>query len=198
MRPDPFFAREREFRDKMASMIGALGTSPCSPSSEKAGVSSTSRRMIQPASQVSINNTASAATINQRHNFCRASSSLLCRVSCLAACTAGATAAAVLARAGKTVVVLEKTGSFGGSTARSGGGIWAPGNTVLRRAGVADTPEQASAYLAHVTDGHVPEERRQALLKRAEDELLYFPADFRGAVNREPDPVKVRAMLASV
>ena len=34
--------------------------------------------MIQPASQVSTNNTASAATINQRHSFCRASSSTLC------------------------------------------------------------------------------------------------------------------------
>jgi len=78
---------------------------------------------------------------------------------------AGMTAALTAAHLGATAVVLEKTGSFGGSTARSGGGIWAPGNTVLRRAGVADTPGQASAYLAHVTGGHVPAERRQALLE---------------------------------
>lgn len=37
---------------------------------------------------------------------------------------------------------------------RSGGGIWVPGNEVLRRAGVADTPEQARAYLAYVTAGN--------------------------------------------
>ena len=78
---------------------------------------------------------------------------------------AGMTAALTAAHLGATVVVLEKTGSFGGSTARSGGGIWAPGNTVLRRAGVADTPEQASAYLAHVTGDHAPAELRRALLE---------------------------------
>src|ERR1700739_1998857 len=78
---------------------------------------------------------------------------------------AGMAAALAAAQLGATVVVLEKAAYFGGSTARSGGGIWAPGNAVLRRAGVADTPEQASAYLAHVTDGQVPAERRQALLE---------------------------------
>ena len=78
---------------------------------------------------------------------------------------AGMTAALTAAHLGATAVVLEKTGSFGGSTARSGGGIWAPGNTVLRRAGVADTPELARAYLAHVTDGDAPEELRRALLE---------------------------------
>src|SRR6516225_3554711 len=78
---------------------------------------------------------------------------------------AGMTAALAAAHLGATAVVLEKAGSFGGSTARSGGGIWAPGNTVLRRAGVADTPEQASAYLAHVSGDHVPAELREALLE---------------------------------
>jgi 3-oxosteroid 1-dehydrogenase len=78
---------------------------------------------------------------------------------------AGMTAALAAARRGASVVVLEKTGAFGGSTARSGGGIWAPGNAVLRRAGVADTPELARAYLAHVTGGHAPAELRSALLE---------------------------------
>ena len=78
---------------------------------------------------------------------------------------AGMTAALAAARLGASAVVLEKTGAFGGSTARSGGGIWAPGNTVLRRAGVVDTPELADAYLAHVTSGHAPAELRRALLE---------------------------------
>ena len=78
---------------------------------------------------------------------------------------AGMTAALAAAHLGASAVVLEKTAAFGGSTARSGGGIWAPGNTVLRRAGVADTPELADAYLAHVTDGHAPAELRRALLE---------------------------------
>jgi 3-oxosteroid 1-dehydrogenase len=78
---------------------------------------------------------------------------------------AGLTAALTAAHLGATVVVLEKTGTFGGSTARSGGGIWAPGNAVLRRAGVADTPELASAYLAYVTGDDVPPELRRAFLE---------------------------------
>ena len=78
---------------------------------------------------------------------------------------AGMTAALTAAHRGATVVVLEKTGSFGGSTARSGGGIWAPGNAVLRRAGVADTPELARSYLAEVAGEDVPAELRDALLE---------------------------------
>jgi 3-oxosteroid 1-dehydrogenase len=78
---------------------------------------------------------------------------------------AGMTAALAAAHLGATVVVLEKTGVFGGSTARSGGGIWAPGNVVLRNAGVTDTPSEAAAYLAYVTGDDVPAELRTALLE---------------------------------
>ena len=77
---------------------------------------------------------------------------------------AGMTAALTAAHLGLSVLVIEKAGHFGGSTARSGGGIWAPGNTVLRRARVTDTPEQARAYLAYVAQG-VPAARREALLE---------------------------------
>src|SRR3984893_10231928 len=76
---------------------------------------------------------------------------------------AGMTAAVTAAHLGLSALVIEKAGSFGGSTARSGGGIWAPGNSVLRAAGVADTPEQARAYLAYVAEG-VPAVRRDAVL----------------------------------
>src|SRR5258708_26572713 len=70
---------------------------------------------------------------------------------------AGMTAALTAARHGLSVVVIEKTAHFGGSTARSGGGVWVPGNSVLRRAGVKDTPDLASTYLAHVAgDGAAP------------------------------------------
>jgi 3-oxosteroid 1-dehydrogenase len=78
---------------------------------------------------------------------------------------AGMTAALTAAHLGATVVVLEKTAYFGGSTARSGGGIWAPGNEVLRRARVADTPGLAREYLAYVTGDDVPADLRDALLE---------------------------------
>jgi len=78
---------------------------------------------------------------------------------------AGMTAALTAARRGLSVVVLEKTGSFGGSTARSGGGLWVPCNAVLARAGVQDSPEQAAAYLAHVAGEGVSPQRQRALLR---------------------------------
>jgi 3-oxosteroid 1-dehydrogenase len=78
---------------------------------------------------------------------------------------AGMTAALTAAHHGLSVVVIEKTGTFGGSTARSGGGVWVPGNEVLRTAGVADTPEQARAYLAYVAGDGVEPERQRALLE---------------------------------
>jgi 3-oxosteroid 1-dehydrogenase len=81
---------------------------------------------------------------------------------------AGMTAALTAAHLGLSVVVIEKAGAFGGSTARSGGGIWAPGNSVLRKAGVVDTPGQARDYLAHVA-GEVPAARREALLEHGAD-----------------------------
>src|SRR5580698_2545295 len=72
---------------------------------------------------------------------------------------AGMTAALTAAQGGLRAVVLEKTGAFGGSTARSGGGIWAPGNVVLRKAGVRDSPAEAEAYLASVTGDDAPSTR---------------------------------------
>jgi 3-oxosteroid 1-dehydrogenase len=84
---------------------------------------------------------------------------------------AGMTAALTAADLGLSVVVIEKAAAFGGSTARSGGGIWAPGNAVLRAAGVADTPGQARAYLAHVAGADVPADLQQAFLEHGPDML---------------------------
>ncbi|MGI6874605.1 3-oxosteroid 1-dehydrogenase [Amycolatopsis sp. 3B14] len=77
---------------------------------------------------------------------------------------AGMTAALAAADAGLSVVVIEKAARFGGSTARSGGGVWIPGNEALRAAGVEDTPEAARAYLEAIVGDVVPAELRQALL----------------------------------
>jgi 3-oxosteroid 1-dehydrogenase len=78
---------------------------------------------------------------------------------------AGMTAALTAALQGLSTVVLEKTEYYGGSTARSGGGVWIPRNSVLRRAGRGDTPEQAAAYLAHVAGDAVPQSLRSAYLE---------------------------------
>ncbi|HEY2077640.1 MAG TPA: 3-oxosteroid 1-dehydrogenase [Streptosporangiaceae bacterium] len=78
---------------------------------------------------------------------------------------AGMTAALTAAVNGLSVLVIEKTEYFGGSTARSGGGVWVPGNSVLRKAGIADTAELASTYLAHVASESVPSSLRDAFLE---------------------------------
>jgi 3-oxosteroid 1-dehydrogenase len=78
---------------------------------------------------------------------------------------AGLTAALTAALRGLSAIVIEKTEYFGGSTARSGGGVWIPGNAVLRRAGITDTPAAASAYLAHVAGEETPASLRAAFLE---------------------------------
>ncbi len=84
---------------------------------------------------------------------------------------AGMTGALAAAQLGRSAVVLEKASFWGGSTARSGGGIWAPGNVVLRRAGVRDTTGSASEYLERVSGDVVPGELREAYLASCSDML---------------------------
>lgn len=59
---------------------------------------------------------------------------------------AGLTAALAAAKAGCKVAVLEKAPCFGGTTAISGGGIWIPGSSQAKAAGVIDDIETARAY----------------------------------------------------
>ncbi len=56
-------------------------------------------------------------------------------------------AALVLRAAGKSVLILEKAELVGGTTATSGGVMWIPNNRFMKEAGVADSREQAIAYL---------------------------------------------------
>ncbi|WP_109782305.1 FAD-dependent oxidoreductase [Streptomyces sp. CG 926] len=96
-------------------------------------------------------------------------------------------AAAVTARLrGLTVLVVEKTDKYGGSTALSGGAIWVPGNLHLDRAGLADTYDKARAYLDATVGDRVPAARKDAYLahgprmveefhERTEIRFMYTP-----------------------
>jgi 3-oxosteroid 1-dehydrogenase len=86
---------------------------------------------------------------------------------------AGMTAALAAAHHGLRTVLIEKAPTFGGSTARSGGGVWLPNNDVLLAEGVPDTPEGARAYLAHITGGDVDDALRAAFLDNSPTVLRF-------------------------
>jgi 3-oxosteroid 1-dehydrogenase len=86
---------------------------------------------------------------------------------------AGMVAALTAAHRGLSTVVIEKAPHFGGSTARSGGGVWIPNNEVLKRDRVRDTPEAARTYLHGIVGDVVEPERIDTYLDRG-PEMLSF------------------------
>jgi 3-oxosteroid 1-dehydrogenase len=90
---------------------------------------------------------------------------------------AGMSAALTAARHGLRTVLVEKAARYGGSTARSGGGVWIPNNEVLRADGVADTTEAAHAYLHSIVGDVVPAERIDTYLERGPEALSFILAN---------------------
>ncbi len=118
------------------------------------------------------------------------------------------TAAALAAKAGLSVVVLERTPLIGGTSAYSGGACWLPGSEVQQRAGLPDSTEGARSYLAAVLDDPDPT-RVEAFLQHAPelvaaleaDELMdfewipfseYYDAPGRVPMGRSIQPVSIR------
>ncbi|HEX7323575.1 MAG TPA: 3-oxosteroid 1-dehydrogenase, partial [Mycobacterium sp.] len=86
---------------------------------------------------------------------------------------AGMVAALTAAHQGLSTIVVEKAAHYGGSTARSGGGVWIPNNEVLKRYRVTDTPEAAGTYLHAIIGDVVPAEKIDAYLEHG-PEMLSF------------------------
>ena len=91
---------------------------------------------------------------------------------------AGMCAALAAAKQGLDVVLVEKSGYFGGSTARSGGGVWMPGNAALKAAGQVsdDDMAQAKLYLDSIVGDEVPKARRDTYLERGPEVLDFVHA----------------------
>jgi 3-oxosteroid 1-dehydrogenase len=79
---------------------------------------------------------------------------------------AGMAAALTAAHRGLDVLLVEKSSWFGGSTARSGGGVWIPGNYALAEACPDDTLDAAKEYLDTIVGDEVPKLRRDTYLER--------------------------------
>jgi succinate dehydrogenase/fumarate reductase flavoprotein subunit len=80
---------------------------------------------------------------------------------------AGMAAAALAAAEGLRVILLEKTGQLGGTTATSGGMVWAPGNAKAAAIGLPDSVEAARRYLAQTVPGTHNAAARAAFLAHA-------------------------------
>ena len=89
---------------------------------------------------------------------------------------AGMTAALAAAKRGLETVLLEKSAYFGGSTARSGGGVWIPGNYALRDADQADAPEESKRYLDAIVGDVVPKVRRDTYVDRGPEVMDFIKA----------------------
>ncbi|WP_243057487.1 3-oxosteroid 1-dehydrogenase [Nocardioides sp. SR21] len=89
---------------------------------------------------------------------------------------AGMTAALAAKKRGLDTVLIEKSSYFGGSTARSGGGVWIPNNYALKKAGQDDDPELSRTYLDSIVGDVVPKVRRDTYLDRG-PEVLDFVRD---------------------
>lgn len=86
----------------------------------------------------------------------------------------GLSAAVTAAFQGLKVIVAEKEPVFGGTTAWSGGWIWAPLNPLARRAGIVEDREAPRAYLRTVLGNNFNAERVDAFLDAAPRMVAFF------------------------
>lgn len=88
---------------------------------------------------------------------------------------AGAMAAGIVAHDRKaSVLLIEKSDRYGGSSAMSGGSLWIPNNHLMAAAGVPDSREDALAYLSEITAGAVPREKLETYVDQAPEALRYY------------------------
>ena len=87
---------------------------------------------------------------------------------------AGALTAAVTAAiGGASVLVVEKSDRYGGTSAMSGGGLWIPASENAKRAGAEDSIEDAFLYMKSMIGDQVSDERMRAFVSSA-PEMLEF------------------------
>ncbi|MFM2370738.1 MAG: hypothetical protein RIS85_460, partial [Pseudomonadota bacterium] len=81
---------------------------------------------------------------------------------------AGAMAAAVFAAArGASVLIVEKSDLYGGTSATSGGGVWIPASDSALEQGQQDSPEEAFTYIKELVGNTVTDARVRAFVENA-------------------------------
>jgi len=89
----------------------------------------------------------------------------------------GMTAALTAHAEGMKVLVVEKADTYGGSTARSGGGVWIPNNLHLKMEGTEDSFEKAAAYMRATVGDRVPWAKQEMYLRVGPVALAWLEAN---------------------
>ncbi|MGC5163607.1 FAD-binding protein [Rhodococcus sp. DT1] len=90
----------------------------------------------------------------------------------------GCCGAYTAAREGLSVILIEASEHFGGTTAYSGGGgMWFPTNAVLRRAGDTDTLDDARTYFRSVVGDRTPRDLQDTFVTSGAPLIDYLEAD---------------------
>jgi succinate dehydrogenase/fumarate reductase flavoprotein subunit len=100
-----------------------------------------------------------------------------CDVLVVGSGAAGFAAAITARKAGLDVLLVEKSGCFGGTSAISGGYIWIPGNSLARAAGMTDSPEKAREYLRAELGGRYDPALIDAFLEHGPEMVDFFAND---------------------
>lgn len=74
----------------------------------------------------------------------------------------------------KDVVILEKSGMVGGTTAMSGGMLWIPNNPYQLAAGIEDSDEDIVAYLDSLAPGDLDPDTLMAFMETGPEMVRYF------------------------
>lgn len=93
---------------------------------------------------------------------------------------AGAMTSAIFAAdKGNTVLIVEKSDKYGGTSAISGGGIWIPNNDEFKALGGNDSFQKALTYVKEASQGTVEESRIRAYLENAPKMIRELQANTR-------------------
>src|SRR3954451_19164070 len=86
----------------------------------------------------------------------------------------GLVGALTAADAGLRTLLVEKADNFGGTTALSGAGLWAPANLHVLAAGQPDSLDLAREYMRHTVGDRTPQSMQDAFLTAASDVIAWL------------------------
>jgi len=98
------------------------------------------------------------------------------------------TAALVAADRHGEVLIIEKSGEYGGTSAMSGGGIWIPNSHLAAQAGNADSEDEAFTYVRALSAPNVPDTSIRAFIRQAPEMLRWIEANTPVRYNSVPYP----------